>query len=373
LVAGCSGWDALPPPESEAPRPPPALRVEGDRIVDADGNEVVLRGVNRSGTEYRCIQAREETSPEHWFFDGPGDAASIAAIAGWNVTALRVPLNETCWLGISGALPEASGESYRTAIREYVALIRDAGLIPILDLHWAAPGDVQARRLQPMPNRDHSVDFWRSVAETFLSDERVVFEPYNEPFPYTNSDSDAAWDCWESGCVADLAVRAGETSTPYEAAGVGELVAAIRETGARNLILLGGVQYSNSLSQWLERRPYDPVGNLAASWHAYNNNPCRDGTCWNDVPALVASQVPVVATEVGQNDCGESEFVGPLLEFLDEHANGYLAWSWNAYGDCLPTGTMPRANPWSLVTDYESGTPNGGYAEVFHAHLEALR
>ncbi|HVR18985.1 MAG TPA: cellulase family glycosylhydrolase [Polyangiaceae bacterium] len=363
----CGGWDALPP------EPPPALHVAGNRIHDADGSDVVLRGVNRSGTEYRCVQARAETDPEHYFFDGPGDAASIAAMASWNITAIRLPLNETCWLGINGVLPESSGENYRTAIEDYVELILDAGLFPILDLHWAAPGEVQARRLQPMPNRDHSADFWRSVAERFKHEERVVFEPYNEPFPFGNSNGPAAWDCWQNGCPANLSVRTGDTSTEYDGASVGELVNAIRETGARNLILLAGVQYANTLDEWLERAPDDPMGNLAASWHVYNTNPCRDAACWNGVPAAVAQKIPIVATEVGQNDCGESDFVAPLLDFLDANGSGYLAWSWNAYGECRPLGAMPRPNPWSLVTDYDSGTPNGGYAQIFYDHLESLR
>ena len=372
----CSGWDALPPEKPPPPPPlelPPALHVVGDRIEDADGNRVFLRGVNRSGTEYRCVQATADTSPDDRFFDGPGDADSIAVMKTWNINAVRVPLNETCWLGINGVLPESSGENYRTAIREYVGLIRAEGLIAILDLHWAAPAEFQARRLQPMPNRDHSPDFWRSVAETFKDDEHVVFEPYNEPFPYSNADSNPAWDCWLNGCEVDLAVRAGETSVPYMAAGVQELVNAIRETGARNLVLLGGVQYSHALTQWRERRPNDPVGNLAAAWHVYNTNQCQDVDCWNDVPKEVAQTIPIVATEVGQNDCGAEPFVGPLLEFIDENADGYLAWSWSAYGECRPTGSMPRANPWSLVTDYETGTPNGGYAETFYGHLETHR
>lgn len=373
---GCGGWDALPPeepPAPEPPPPPPEIRVVGDHLEDRDGNRIFLRGVNRSGTEYRCVQADADTSEEDGFFDGPGDEDSIRAMASWNINAVRVPLNETCWLGINGVDPRFSGENYHAAIREYVRLLHQYGLIPILDLHWAAPAEYQARRLQPMPNADHSPDFWRSVAETFKDDERVVFELFNEPFPHSNADSNTAWDCWRDGCSVDLAVRSGETSVPYLASGMQELVTAVRETGARHLLLLGGVQYSNTLSQWLEHRPVDPIGNLAAAWHVYNTNPCRDVECWNGVPAMVASNIPIVATEVGQNDCGAEPFVGPLLEFIDEHADGYLAWSWNAYGECRPPGAMPYANPWSLVTDYASGTPNGGYAETFYGHLETHR
>jgi len=224
-----------------------------------------------------------------------------------------------------------------------------------------------------MPNADHSPDFWRSVAETFMDDERIIFELFNEPFPYSNMDSDVAWGCWRDGCEVDLAVRAGETSVPYWAAGMQQLVDAVRETGARHLLLLGGVQYSNALSQWLSRAPVDPLTNVAAAWHVYNVNPCRDVDCWNGVPKEVASQIPIIATEVGQNDCGAEPFVGPLLDFIDEHADGYLAWSWSAYGECRPPGSMPYANPWSLVTDYESGTPNSGYAQTFYDHLELHR
>src|SRR5579859_6352006 len=71
------------------------IKVQGNKIVDANGQSVALHGVNRSGTEYACVQG---FGP----FDGPSDATSIAAIRSWNVNAVRIPLNEDCWLGING-------------------------------------------------------------------------------------------------------------------------------------------------------------------------------------------------------------------------------------------------------------------------------
>ena len=48
-----------------------ALHVDGNQLVDSSGLTVQVRGVNRSGTEYACIQG--------WgIFDGPSDAASRA-------------------------------------------------------------------------------------------------------------------------------------------------------------------------------------------------------------------------------------------------------------------------------------------------------
>src|SRR5690348_1487953 len=73
----------------------PFLRVSGNQIVDGTGQPVRLFGVNRSGTEYACIQG-------NGIFDGPNDDASLAAIRTWKANAVRVPMNEDCWLGIGG-------------------------------------------------------------------------------------------------------------------------------------------------------------------------------------------------------------------------------------------------------------------------------
>ena len=85
-----------------------------------------------------------------------------------------------------------------------------------------------------------------------------------------------------------------------------ELVNTIRSTGASNVLMLGGVEYANSLSDWLRYRPTDPMGNLVAGWHAYNFNLCKAGNgCWNGYIAPVSTQVPLVAGEIGENDCRE--------------------------------------------------------------------
>src|ERR1051325_4101542 len=86
-----------PPPECVAERPITfaGLRVEGNHIVDAAGQEVRLRGVNRSGSEYRCVEHKS-------IFDGPVDDAAILAMVNWHINSVRIPLNEDCWLGING-------------------------------------------------------------------------------------------------------------------------------------------------------------------------------------------------------------------------------------------------------------------------------
>src|ERR1043165_7167339 len=123
------------------------LHAVGNQIQNDAGEVVQLRGVNRSGSEYQCVQNRG-------IFDGLASVSSVQAIANWNAHAGRVPLNEACWLGINGVSPAYSGDNYRRSILDYVATLQAFHIAPILDLHWTAPGDVAADRLQPLPNVD---------------------------------------------------------------------------------------------------------------------------------------------------------------------------------------------------------------------------
>src|SRR5205809_5626473 len=168
-----------------------SVRIAGNHFVDGAGRTVRLLGVNRSGTEYECMA-------NNGFFDGPSDAASVAAMASWNIDAVRVPLNEDCWLGINGAPAAYSGTNYRNAIAGYVSRLHAAGMYAIVDLHWNAqgslPADGRTGQGRQMADLDHSPAFWSSVATVFRSDPAVVFDLFNEPH-------DISWDCWQKGRV----------------------------------------------------------------------------------------------------------------------------------------------------------------------------
>jgi len=333
----------------------PALHVVGNRLVDAAGATVVLHGVNRSGAEFQCV---------HGFgiFDGPMDAASVTAIASWNVNAVRVPLNEDCWLGLSNVQAQYAGANYQNAIRSYVALLHQYGIVAILDLHWSdgvysgnssACTDATATCQKPMPGTAHAVDFWRSVATTFASDPATVFDLFNEPYPdRATSTLTQAWTCWRDGGTCP--------GISYSVAGMQTLISAVRAAGAQNVILLGGLAYSNDMTQWLTFKPSDPAGNLAASWHSYNFNLCVTSSCWDQQIAPVAAQVPLVAGEVGENDCAHG-YIDTLMTWLDQHGIAYLGWTWNTW----PCNSGP-----ALIAAYD-GTPTA-FGVGLRDHLRAL-
>jgi len=346
-LAGCRASatsGGTPPPAPPPPPPPPAagaptVRVQGTRLVDSLGQPVRLRGVSRSGTEYACAQG--------WgIFDGPSDSASVQAIASWKANVVRVPLNETCWLGINGVAPAYSGANYQRAISDYVARFNRAGLVVILDLHWTADTG-KALGQAPMPNRAHTPEFWRQVATAYKGNDRVIFDLFNEPFPDSNSDTPEAWRCWRDGGSC--------SGMSFQAAGMQELVDAVRGTGATNVIIVGGVQYAARLSHWLANQPVDPLNNVAASWHIYNFSWCNTAACWDTDAAPVAQQVPLVLGELGQNDRG-SGFVTALMDWMDARQGSYLAWVWDVWGT------------WSdLIASYD-GTPTA-YGQTFRTRF----
>lgn len=323
-----------------------SVSVLGNQLVDGDGQVVRLLGVNRSGTQYACAQG--------WgIFDGPVDDRALDAIVSWNVTAVRLSLNEHCWLGINGVPAAYSGQVYRDAVTELVDRLVARRVFVILTLHWNAAGEALALNQQPMADRDHAPEFWRSVASTFADRPAVLFDLYNEPHPDDNRDTSTAWACVRDGGSCP--------GVGFVAAGSQELVDAVRSVGARNVLLVGGTQHAGSLTRWLEHAPRDPLGQVAASIHIYGPDfsACADRACWDATIAPVAAQVPVVMGEIGiASPLCTPVFVLPLMEWADAHGVSYLAWSW-IVGSCT-------AEP-SLIADY-SGVPTG-YGLGVRTHL----
>ena len=339
------------------------LQVMGGTLQNAAGQVARLHGVNRSSWEYTCFDGSGLTH------DGTADQTEVSAMASWNINAVRVVLNEDCWLGINGVT--VGGAAYQTAVSNYVTLLTQNNIVPIINLHFSAPGvilagtntsDGKLRQQFPMPDRDHSPAFWTSVATAFKDNSMVLFEPYNEPFPDDNHGGNisAAWTCWRDG--GDCPSVDGFPD--YTNAGMQELVNAIRETGATNVIILTGTNWGSQVDQLLQYLPADPLvpAQLAAGWHSYGDGlSCQNSTCWNTTLASVIQKLPLVATEIGEFDCDHS-YIDRVMSFLDSKQQGYLAWAWGPY-DC--------AQEPALITNW-AGSPTPMYGRGFHDHLLSL-
>jgi endoglucanase len=322
------------------------LHVRGNRLLDGRGRPVALHGVNRSGTEYACLQG--------WgIFDGPGDAWTVRAMAAWHVNFVRVLLNEDCWLGINGVKPAYGGAAYRRAIVHYVVLLHRYHIYPEISLIWAAPGRHPATYQSGGPDEDHSPAVWASVASTFKHDPNVILAPWGEPVV------DAR--CFLHGGVCEATY--GPHNVPYRVAGMQQAVNVMRAAGYRGVIAIPGVDYANDLSGWLSHEPRDPRHQLIAEAHVYGKDTCDTVACLDRTMAPVAQRVPLIFGEVGEtyddSSCGHS-YMQSFLQWADAHHVGYAAWTWDTWGNCE-----------SLISNYD-GTPANDYGRWVKAYYAGV-
>jgi endoglucanase len=352
------------------------LHVKGNHLVNSKGQTVRLLGFNNSGAEYACIEST--SAGEGWGIfdvdtatDTSMPASYVAAMAKWSgANAVRISLNEQCWLGIAGVRSKYGGATYQHAIEAYVRELNSHGFAVILDLHNSAPGTERSVNQEPMPDA-HSISFWHQVAKAFKANTSVVFDVFNEPFPDNQSVSKAAWKCWRDGGCRQTSQNGGQT---YRAVGMNQLIKAVRSVGARNVVMAAGLNYASSLDEWLRYEPKDPDHELAASLHVYSFAGCSTVACYNGAPAKVARQVPLVIGEFGADlnpdgsascapsDSGKTRFDSSLLGWANSHHASWLAWTWNPWpGYCM-----------DLVKTF-AGHPTSPYGVRVRAALSAAR
>ena len=383
---------------------PLSIAISGNHFVNGAGQTIQLRGVNVSSSEYACAEG-------YGYDDGDYTDATAAAIAAWGANAVRIPLNEDCWLNIN--LPAGDpygGAGYQHEIESFVSDLNSHGIYAILDLHWTAPGSQTALEQQPMPDMDHSPAFWNSVASVFKPNPAVVFDLFNEPYDPTDQRSgddqvasDAVtWGCWESGTKPDpigggappLACDTqayddnGNATTRYQIAGMQTLLNAIRATGATQPIMAGGLDYADDLGDtadangagegWMQHAPDDPLNQEAASFHNYQGKSCDNQACWDGTIKAVADHVPVVTGEFAEDNylatgCnatpGANTFDDRYMNWADTNGVSYLAWVWLV--DDPPQPGDDACDRFGLLSSY-NGTPLAPNGTAVHDHLTAL-
>jgi endoglucanase len=349
---------ATPNPAPQ-PTPPPGpsgsikgLHRDGNQIKNENNEVIRIRGLNKSGTDYACYNVN---NGGYGFADTTASLvqSTLTAMATWKSNAVRIPINPDCWLGTHASLkPEYSGTNYQNAINNWVNLIIANKMIPVFDVHVDRTTDgLPAHEIVQMPSMDVAVPFWTSAANYFKDRTEVIFELYNEPHPMNNAGTTAAWVCWRDG-GAGCSGASGSQGMIYNdnAAGMQDLVDTVRATGATNLLLLGGIRYSNYLDQWLAHKPTDPLNNIAAVWHIYPDPNLIDTRAeYDSTVAPVAAQYPVVTTEFGDHNCTPSE-IAEMLDFMEDNAIHMMAWTWNTWG-------TPCSGQLSLITNQFSDSP----------------
>ncbi len=299
---------------------PAGYVVRGSRIIGPDGRPFLVHGVDRPSLEW---------SPQGVALS----AADFRRMRAWGANTVRIPLDQDFWLASACAY----SPGYRARVRQAVTWARDAGLVVILDLHWSDEGqDRRGSGCGVAPGQQQMADqnslrFWSEVAAAYRSDPGVWFELYNEPH-------DVSWSVWRNGGTA----QDPKTGLRWQVAGMQQLYSAVRAAGARNMVVVGGLNWAYDL-RGLPR--YALTGyDIAYAVHPYPYAG-KEPPDWTADFGFAAQTYPVIATEFGEFDCGDS-YVQTFIAYAARHGIGWTAWAWYPGGCAFP----------SLIANW-SGTP----------------
>lgn len=301
----------VPPEKSDRLKWPAELKVVGNRLHDPQGREVWLQGVNAGGLE---------TLPH----DKQVLKSVVVAIDDWKANCVRIPMNETFWYGKS-AYQKDNGAEYRATIDQAITLASNRGAYVAIDLHrFRAPTQAHA-------------DFWKDFAALYKDHPAVLFDIFNEPHGIS-------WEVWRNGGYvgnkegvdesAFLTEEEKRKNQGFESVGMQGLLEAVRSTGAKNIVIAGGIFWCNDLTGIVKGYALeDKHGNgVMYSWHTYN---WHKG--WEEKVLPTAAKHPIFLGEVGA-DIHKMDFipaadqedpytwVPDMLGFIQKHRLNWTGW-----------------------------------------------
>ncbi len=180
------------PPLDKTPSP---LRVNGNQLVDENGQEIWLQGV--------CIDSLQ------WSADGEQILKSLqVAIEQWHANVIRLPVTDEFWSG-RNKWQNDKGMKYRSLIDSVISEANQRNAYVVLDLHrFKSPNDEQ-------------IEFWHDAATRYANQPGVLFELFNEPHSI-------GWAEWKSAMQ--------------------KLLDTVRNAKADNVVIVGGLDWGFDLT-----------------------------------------------------------------------------------------------------------------------------
>jgi hypothetical protein len=330
-----------------------SFTVSGNKIMNSTGQQVIIHGVDRPSMEWSCTGTTVTNG------SGPIPASDFTTMRSkWNTDAVRLAVDQDRWL--TGAKDTCSG--YQTTVANAIHNAEAAGLIAIVDLHWSDHGTLSNSSGQQCMPDQNSVTFWQQFAAAYKNDPKVWFELYNEPYPPGSSQS-AKWSTWQNGGTVTCSSLVGGHSATWSAPGMQTLANTVRNAGANNIVIAGGLDFSSVLSGV----PKLSGGNIAYAIHIYRQGSGFSSSGWDSqIGSTTYTQVPIIATEFGDQVCDGQTFDQQFLSYLRSHQMGYTGWAWFVQGCTWPSlitdaaGTCNTSNAGCAIqTDMKSFSTSG--------------
>lgn len=214
-----------------------------------------------------------------------------------------------------------------------VQMALNDGFVVILSLQNENQGGTYTEPAEPNAG---TIRVWQILAPIFMDNQNVIFEIMNEPH---GDPTASVWTAWK---------------TAHNKA-----IAAIRATGANNVVIADGVHYGHTLQGAPTLTDTLSPPQIAYSTHPYFG--AMTTSAWNTQFGNFAGSHAVVNTEWGaqaNNNCNSSTAARSLalLQYMHSKNVGLMAYSADLPNLLSSTGTvndgkaMQTMNPWALST-----------------------
>ena len=349
--------------------PAQQLMTSGNKVVLASNptQMVWLTGLNIGGSNWmRQLNDSDERI-----------AAQITQmIEHWNVNCVRFPVSLAGW---NDAIrwwnwDNGSNGQYKRDVQRHIKRLTDAGIYVILDLHEFHYPTERASYRAGAPHNNYpntpnyfefpgALPFWQEIAQDpfYANNPAILFGVFNE-YTYETGDKYESWDIWRNGGVHSN----GDVIIGHQ-----QIVEAIRDLGAMNIILAGGLDWGYDLSGVagvaegcegisfaLEDKGTGAGGYAAAGYgivydtHIY---PWKDEAHWDYFAGAARKQYPLLIGENGYdpNDGTQRqyapqwtadrhrEWVPMFFDWVND-TDGVYGTPAHWTGWCFHTGASPR-------------------------------
>ena len=363
------------------------LRVDGTRIADGQGREVLLRGmglggwmlqegymlgIKKEGTQHSIkarltdLVGREHTEEFYRLWrQNHMTRADVDVLAKAGFTSIRLPMHYNLFTLPIEEEPVKGRDTWLTAGFEMtdnlLAWCRANRMYLILDLH-AAPGgqgkDANISDYDPAKpslweseeNRRKTVALWRKLAERYANEPWIGgYDILNEPnWTFEGKDKNGREDM-SNQPVWDL----------YKA-----ITQAIREVDTKHIIIVEGNGWGNNYNGFPE--PWDR--NLVMSFHKYWN-PNTEKEISRFLELREKYRVPIWLGESGENT---NEWFRECVALVEKHGIGWAWWPYKKLANprCIQTVTPP--DDFKRIVDYWNGEGDRPSAEAARRGLVEL-
>lgn len=250
---------------------PMKFHVEGNRIVDESGNEVILRGL--TPVDPLTLNYHTETGSDKFLL---WDEEIFQKMSEWNADIVRLPIGPYNWR-IKGK------DKVFEIIDQAIEWASKYGMYIYIDFHGIGfPPTEEYSTQWSATSQDEIIDFWNAISKYYKDNNVVAFyELFNEPtfsgnWPPTKESLGKDWLDWKTF--------------------VEEVVDTIRANDPESIIIVGGLVWAHDIS-FVSNEPI-ARSNIAYAVHPYPATMWYP-ISWEEAFVVIKNEYPVFITEFG--------------------------------------------------------------------------